>query len=63
MARVLKEIPLKEKQTVCHGCGHTIAYVLNDIKEYHGRDISGGPDGREWIVCPNCNKDIILRSW
>jgi predicted RNA-binding Zn-ribbon protein involved in translation (DUF1610 family) len=63
MARVLKEIPLKEKQTVCYSCGHTIAYVLNDVKEYHGTDYSGGPDGREWIVCPNCNKDIILRSW
>lgn len=45
------------------GCGAIIAYNRTDIKEYHGKDYSGGSDGREWIVCPNCQKQIILRSW
>lgn len=65
MARVIKEAPRKEKKIVCEHCGRTIAYVKNDIKSYHGRDISGGPDGCEWIKCPGdkCKKDIILRSW
>ncbi|MFC1638020.1 hypothetical protein ACFL2R_01210 [Patescibacteria group bacterium] len=51
------------KRVVCKSCGATLEYVPNDIKEYHGRDYSGGPDGREWITCPNCNKDVTLRSW
>lgn len=65
MARVLKEVPIKEKQVVCYSCGRTIAYVKNDVQEYHGTDMGGGPDGCEWIVCPgeNCGKDITLKSW
>ncbi len=65
MARVLKEAPVVEKKVVCEHCGRTIAYVKNEVKEYHGTDISGGPDGQEWIVCPanDCGLNIILRSW
>jgi len=64
MARVIKEIPIVEKQIVCrNGCGATIAYVPNEVRSYHGKDISGGPDGREWIVCPGCGKDITIKSW
>mgnify|MGYP000598521541 CR=1 FL=1 len=51
------------KTTVCRGCGAKLAYVPNDVKAYRGRDISGGPDGREWVVCPACGKDVTLRSW
>lgn len=65
MVRIVKIKPAKEvkKRCVCKGCGATLEYVPNEIKSYHGRDMSGGPDGREWIVCPNCNKDVTLRSW
>lgn len=65
MARVLKKVKPKEKKVVCPECGYTIAYVRNDVKSYSGTDIGGGPDGREWIVCPNeeCKEDITLRSW
>jgi hypothetical protein len=65
MARTInkKPSPKVEKQVDCQNCGATIAYVGNDIKEYHGTDMGGGPDGREWVVCPNCKKDITLRSW
>jgi hypothetical protein len=45
------------------GCGAIIEYTKNDIKRHIGTDISGGPDGREWIVCPGCGGDITLRSW
>jgi hypothetical protein len=63
MPRVLKEIPIKERQIVCPHCGRTIAYVANDIHIYRGTDISGGPN--EWIICPGdkCGKDITIRSW
>lgn len=51
------------KQIVCKECGATLEYVPNDVKSYHGRDISGGPDGYAWIDCPNCSKKAIIRSW
>lgn len=65
MARIVKEAPRKEKKVVCEHCGRTIAYVKNEIREYHGTDYSGGPDGQTWVVCPaeDCGKEIILSSW
>lgn len=61
--RVVRSVPPKELKVVCRECGCTIAYVKNDIKSYSGTDISGGPDGCEWVNCPNCHKEITLRSW
>lgn len=47
----------------CRKCASKLRYTLNDVLEYHGKDYSGGPDGKEWIVCPNCWNEVILRSW
>lgn len=61
--RVVKVGRPKELKAKCHECGCTIAYTKKDIKCYSGTDYGGGPDGREWVVCPNCKEDITLRSW
>lgn len=63
--RVLSIKPAKEvvKKVACKNCGARLAYTPSDVKEQHGTDIGGGPDGCEWIVCPNCKKQVILRSW
>lgn len=45
------------------GCGAIVEYTKSDIKRYSGRDISGGPDGCEWVDCPGCGKRKVLRSW
>lgn len=65
MARVLHVVPRKEKKITCEACGHRIAYVDNDVKRHDGTDYGGGPDGREWIDCPNeaCRKMITIRTW
>lgn len=63
MARVIREGHVKEKKASCKNCGSLIGYYKQDVKEYHGTDYSGGPDGQEWVVCPKCGKDIILKSW
>lgn len=65
MVKVLKVEPDKiaTKEIVCMSCGATLEYVKNDIQKYSGVDWSGGPDGREWIICPNCGKDVTIRSW
>ena len=62
MARVVKPASghLRKK---CPHCFVTVEYVPNEVKEYHGRDISGGPDGRRWVVCPGCGEEITLESW
>jgi hypothetical protein len=64
MAHVI-EPPKPEnfKKKRCPHCRSLIGYVPNDVKSYHGTDYGGGPDGREWVVCPGCGKDITLRTW
>ncbi len=63
--RVIKTDPDEtvKKRVVCGHCGATLEYVPNDVKSYHGTDYSGGPDGKEWVVCPNCGREATIRSW
>lgn len=63
MPRIIKKGKRKELKVDCNECNSTIGYFKEDIKEYHGTDISGGPDGQTWIVCPHCKQNIILDSW
>jgi hypothetical protein len=51
------------KKRTCRKCAAINEYTEGEVQEYHGTDISGGPDGQKWIVCANCGKDIILESW
>jgi len=64
MVRVVSLKPDKKviKRCVCGGCGATLEYVPNDIQSYSGTDYSGGPSFSEWIECPNCHKQVILKS-
>jgi len=52
-----------QKQITCKNCGSILRYVKADVREYHGTDYSGSPDGREWIVCPTCNEDVTIKAW
>ena len=51
------------KEVICQNCGALLSYVPNDVKSVHGTDIGGGPDGREWVDCPQCNKEAVIRTW
>ena len=51
------------KRITCRGCASILEYTQNEVKSYHGRDISGGADGREWVNCPCCGGEVIIRSW
>lgn len=55
--------PQVVKRISCRGCGAQLEYVPNDVKSRHGTDYGGGPDGAEWIVCPNCGKEVTIRRW
>lgn len=63
MVKVVGVAPEAVKQAVCRSCASILEYTKSEVKEYYGKDYSGGPDGREWIVCPSCGHDVVLRSW
>lgn len=63
--RVTDPEPQKEalKEIVCMNCGVKLSYVRNDVKERHGIDYGGGPDGAEWINCANCREPVYIKRW
>jgi DNA-directed RNA polymerase subunit RPC12/RpoP len=59
-----KPDPSVVKNIICRNCGVKIEYVPNDIIPLRrGTDYSGGSDGADGFVCPNCKKNIILKGW
>lgn len=65
MIKLIKTKPHKSviKTIICKQCGATLQYTPNDVKEYHGTDYGGGPDGMKWIDCPQCKNRAIIESW
>ena len=65
MVKVVRIEPDKTvvKEIVCRHCGATLSYTPIDVQSEHGTDYSGGPDGREWITCANCSRQVTIRSW
>lgn len=64
MAHVIsKPKPEDYNKVNCPNCRCKIAYLPREVNRYNGTDYSGGPDGREWITCPECGYDITLKSW
>lgn len=63
--KTISKKPIQDftKKVICHSCGYQLSYAVDDIHSRHGKDISGGPDGEEWISCSQCGKRVILRSW
>ena len=57
------KIPKQTKFVQCKNCGSLLEYAPEATKEYRGTDYTGGDDGRIWIVCPVCKKDVTLESW
>jgi len=51
------------KRATCKNCATILEYTPSEVQEYHGKDYSGGADGKEWINCPRCGKQVILRAW
>lgn len=55
--------PKVVKRISCQNCGARLEYTPIDVKRRSGTDYSGGPDGAEWVDCPNCGKNVIIRAW
>lgn len=56
-------ITCKSSNVTKPGCGAILEYTQRDVQRYDGKDYSGGADGKEWVNCPNCGREVILRSW
>lgn len=63
MVKIVGKDDSAVKHVTCKHCASKLEYTQSEVKEYHGRDYSGGADGKEWIDCPNCSSKVILRSW
>lgn len=63
MVKVIGEAPEVFKQTVCRHCAAKLEYTPGDVKARHGKDYSGGSDGAEYVECPRCGSEVILKAW
>ena len=63
MVKIVGDAPETFKQTTCFLCCTKLEYSQSEVKEWHGKDYSGGSAGKEWIDCPKCGKEVILCSW
>lgn len=52
-------------KSVTHSnCGAILRYRESEVVTlWSGKDYSGGPDGAEGFVCPQCSEKVIIRRW
>lgn len=63
MVKVVGRDETAVKRITCRSCASVLEYTLSEVKSRHGTDYGGGPDGAEWVDCPNCGRQAIIRSW
>ncbi len=63
MAKVVGKDEKALKRITCKHCAAILEYEQREVKESHGTDYGGGPDGMEWVDCPNCGDKAVIRSW
>jgi len=63
MIKVIGNDPDVVKRCTCKNCATILEYTQSDVDTHHGKDYSGGSDGYEYILCPVCWKEVILKAW
>lgn len=63
MVKIVGRDDTAVKRITCRGCASILEYTASEVKERHGKDYGGGPDGAEWVDCPNCGGTAVIRSW
>lgn len=63
MVTVVGQNPAAKLRCTCSNCGAILEYTKAEIKEHHGTDYGGGPDGMKWIDCPQCSQKAVLERW
>jgi RNase P subunit RPR2 len=51
------------KRITCRNCATILEYTPNEVQKRVTKDYGGGTDVTEYIQCPNCAKDVTVRSW
>ena len=51
------------KRVSCRHCGVRLEYVPNDITKRVTKDYDGGTAVTEYITCPSCVKEVVVREW
>jgi DNA-directed RNA polymerase subunit RPC12/RpoP len=57
-----KPDPSVVKHIICRNCGAKLEYVPKDVKEHSYSDYGGGSNVDEYITCPQCRGQVIIRS-
>lgn len=55
--------PMVEKDATCRGCGAKMKYVPNDVRNRSYKDYTGCSEVVEFINCPNCAQEVIVRQY
>lgn len=63
MVQVVGKDQTAVKRVTCKHCASILEYTPSEVHRHEGKDYSGGLDGREWIDCPSCGREVVLRSW
>lgn len=63
MVKIVGHDPEAVKTITCANCATKLEYTQSEVKEEHGTDYGGGPDGKQFIQCPQCNKEVTIRAW
>lgn len=63
MVKVVGRDESAVKRITCRDCASVLEYTKKEVRSYHGTDYGGGPDGQEWVDCPNCGGRAVIRSW
>ena len=63
MVKVVGRDESAVKRVTCRHCASILEYTSKEVRSRHGTDYGGGPDGAEWVDCPNCGGQAIIRSW
>lgn len=51
------------KRITCKHCASIIEYLPVEVKVLRTTDYAGGVDVREYIACPKCCREVVIKAW
>jgi hypothetical protein len=62
MVEIIGHDPSVLKTVTCKNCGAMLRYKQTEVYERR-YSCMGDPSGHEYVVCPGCGQDAVIRSW
>lgn len=63
MVKVIGRDKSEVKRITCRSCASILEYTSNEVQTYNWIDYSGGRNVSEWVHCPNCGAQVLIRNW